>query len=158
MSANYGLGIVDFVMEADASREEKLDALIAVAKVAGITVRDAFDGEAFEVTAKGDVKQLEGTLAKKILDAVKKNGGSASYSSMDLLDGYVLCLDGAEEGEVELPGGNDTYVGPLDPFVERLEDLLERNDLDDSKQSLHKSLRKLCDVSRKLKIPVNVGS
>jgi hypothetical protein len=158
VGTTYGLGIVDHMVEADASREAKLAALAAYARVAGVTLRDAFDGAAVEVTAAGEVSELEGALADELRAAVDEAGGSASYSSFKYLDGYVVCVEGAAEGEVELLDGDDGYVGPLDPLVETLDRLLEREGIDEACQALHRELRALCDRGRTLGLAVTLGA
>ncbi len=159
MGATYGLGIVDHLAECDASRDDKLAFVAAFARAAGCPVRDAFDGAAVEVTPEGDVTELEGDEAKALLAAVEDGGGSASYSSFRHLDGYSVCLDGAaDEAEFELPDGQDGHVGPLAPLVERLDELLARDDVDEGPRLLHEDLRRLCDRAAVLRLPLTLGS
>jgi hypothetical protein len=157
MGASYGLGFIDIAVPDDLSREEKLQALRALATAGQVTIRDGFDGIAVEVSPGGEVKELGGDEAAAILRALDENGGSAPYSSFEYLDGYVVCVDGAEEGEVSLPHGDDSYIGPLEPLVERLDQLLARDDIADSPAAVHRALRKLCDLARRLRLPVNLG-
>lgn len=157
MGACYGLGIVGVTVPADAPREEKVGAVQAYARAARTTLRDAFDGLALEVAADGTVTELSGELADVLRAAVEQEGGSASYSTFKFLDGFVVCADGAVETEVELPGGGDGFIGPLDALIEALDGLLAREGVDDECHALHGVLRALCDRGRTLKLPVTLG-
>ncbi|MCO5166178.1 MAG: hypothetical protein M9894_07395 [Planctomycetes bacterium] len=157
MGACYGLGLVGVLLEADAPREEKVAAVQAHARAASTTLRDAFDGVAVEVSPDGAVTELAGDLARDVREAVERAGGSASYSTFKYLDGFVVCADGAREAEVELPGGGDGYVGPLEALALHLDELLAREGVDPACHALHGELRALCDRGRALRLPVTLG-
>lgn len=157
MGVSYGLGFVRLGFDEDFPKKTKLQALKALASASGTTVRDVFDDVVVEVSAKGAVKELTGDVASSVRDAVK--GASAPSSAFRYLDGYVVCIHGAkDETAVELPEGEETYIGPLAPLVDRLDDLLAQDEMEPACQHVHQALREMCDRAKALKLPLYIGA
>lgn len=158
MSASYGVGFVEHIVDAELSRDDALLALRMLGRAAGVVLRDVVRGVAVEVTPLGRVSDLGGAEAEALIEAVAHEGGSVPYSFMSRLDGYVVCVAGANEHkEVYLPDGRETYVGPLEDLVARLDELLARDDIDDDQQELHRHLRRIADTAARLRVPMIVG-
>lgn len=158
MTACYGLGFVEHIVDAELSRDDALLALRMLARAAGVVLRDVARGIAVQVTPLGRVTELSGAEAEALVEAVAREGGSVPHSFLSRLDGYVVCVAAAKERtEVNLPDGRETYVGPLDDLVAHLDELLARDDIGDDEQDVHRHLRRIADIAARLRVPMIVG-
>jgi len=161
MGASYGLGIVFNTLDTSASREDAVAVLRSVASFAGTNVRDLINDDlVVDVSPDGTVTTLAGDEAASIRAAITDGGGTASNAAFEYLDGYHILIDADfEEGAPEdVPEDAELFVGPLAGLREKLDRLLEREDIGDPAQHLHRGLRKLCDEASRLRIPLTLGS
>lgn len=156
MGACYGLGVVSS-LEADTPRDIALGVLRRIAAFSGTALRDVVDGEVVQVSPGGDVTELDAALASRVSDAIEKRGGSAPYRTFQHLEGFDILVPGDFEGDAldDLPG--DGNVHPLHEFRARLDELLARDDVEESSQALHRALRELCDLAEELKVPLSIA-
>jgi hypothetical protein len=158
MGATYGLGIVSS-LELDTPRETVLAVLRKVAAFAGAPVRDVVDDDVVEVSPDGDVTQLDGSLAESITQALEENTGSNTYGAFEYLEGFEVLVPGEFEGAFlyELPGENQFDVNPLAELRDRLDELIASDEVKERSHGLHRTLREMCDVAEKLRVPLHIG-
>ncbi|MGE0712067.1 MAG: hypothetical protein AB7N76_31785 [Planctomycetota bacterium] len=162
MTACYGLGFVPHVVDRDPDDPERttddvLLSLRALARTAGVPVRDVVRGVAYEVDPEGKAVELPPAEALALAEAQASGRGWVPYSVLDGLIGYVVVVAGAVgEHTVYLPDGRESYVSPLAKLVARLDELLLRDDIAPSSQAVHRSLRALADVAAQLRTPLVV--
>ena len=158
MGASYALGVVSS-LEVDTPRDIALGVLRRIAAFSGAALRDLVEDEVVEVSPDGNVTEVDGALASRIAEAIEKRGGDASYRAFEYLEGFDILVPGDFEGDMvdDLPGDNEFNVHPLREFRERLTELLARDDIAPASQSLHRSLRELCDIADELQLPLSIA-
>jgi hypothetical protein len=160
MGAPYGLGTTSVLLECDTSRETAIGLLRSVAAFAGVAMCDLLDDhEVVQIAPDGTVTTLDDPDAAAIRDVVRTTGGVSSYRSFEHLDGYHVLVPGTTmNGEPpNLPDDYEVHVGPLDDLRAALDRLLERTDIEEPSQLLHRDLRQLCDYAEKFRVPLVLG-